>query len=181
MSVNYTVPGIVVAIRQPNDWACWATTMTILKSWKDQSSYEIETVLGGIGQNYLDKFRQNLGLYLDEYPDLLQRAGLVAEGLQNYTIDGWAALLRDNGCIWINVSSQDPVHKLWNHARVFYGIHGDGSGNGTNFKISDPANGQLYEQSISDFLSAYEALIIAENNADPTGNLSTVPQVIHFS
>jgi Papain-like cysteine protease AvrRpt2 len=178
--VDYTVPGVVVGIQQPNDWACWATTVTILKSWKDQSSYDIETVLAAIGQTYLDKFQQRTGLFLDEYSDFLSQGGLIAEGPQNYTIEGWESLLRNSGCLWINVSSQNPAHKLWNHARVFYGIHGDGSANTTYFKISDPGNGQLYEQAFSDFLSAYEALIQAENDSDPTAKFSAVPQVIHY-
>ncbi len=179
-AIDYTVPGIFQVIQQPNDWACWAATTTILKSWKDQQSYEIATVLAGIGQVYLDKFNNGTGLYLDEYPGYLQSAGLTAEGPQNYLVTGWQDLLQDHGCLWVNASSEDPIHRLWNHAVAVYGIVGDGTVSGTNFKVANPGNGQTYQQSVEDFLQAYEDLAKAENDADPTGQFSMVPQVIHF-
>lgn len=154
--VDYRVPGVVPAIAQPSPNTCWATVTTILTSWKRNQSLPMETVIGEIGRQYLEKIppRGDRGLLSAEKGPFLAAAGLTAQAPQNLTIEGWERLLRAYGPIW--VTTQEGTGPFSIHARVVVGIHGDGTPEGTRFDVVDPGGGREYGEGFTDFVRKYE-------------------------
>ena len=153
--VDYSVPGIVPVLRQPSGLTCWATVTTMMVSWKQGRSLPIETALEGIGQIYLNMFSANQGLSAAEKPVFLAAAGLVAEPPQNPSMEGWEAMLRRFGPLWVTTDeAQGPRWAI--HARIMTGIHGDGTPGGTTIDLIDPAGGREYSERFTTFIRKFE-------------------------
>ncbi|CBL45771.1 Hypothetical protein HDN1F_21880 [gamma proteobacterium HdN1] len=158
-SIRYDIPGEFQVLAQPSSMACWATVFTMLKSWRSQRGMTIEQATASVGQRWLDLYRADTGLSGDDKVNFISTAGLVAEPPQSYSIQGWETLLRNYGPIW--VTTDEAPGKAWAiHARIITGIYGDGTPEGTCFKIVDPAGGRRYEESIAVFIPKYEEEVI---------------------
>ncbi|MFN8583646.1 MAG: papain-like cysteine protease family protein, partial [Gemmatimonadaceae bacterium] len=125
-AVDYSVPGFVVPIAQPSGMTCWATVTTMMTCWRKQMSMTIPAVIGQIGATYLAKFNNNQGLLADEKATFLAAAGLAYEYPQSPTVEGWEALLRAYGPVWVT-TDEKPGAGFSIHARLITGIHGDGT------------------------------------------------------
>jgi hypothetical protein len=158
-TLQYDVPGNFWVLAQPSGMACWATVFTMLKSWRSQREMSIDQALATVGQRWVDIYRADTGLSGDDKPTFLSTAGLVAEPPQSFSIQGWETLLRNYGPIWIT-TDEAPGAAWAIHARIITGIHGDGTPEGTKFKIVDPAGGRRYEESIAVFIPKYEEEVI---------------------
>ncbi|HVI43989.1 MAG TPA: glucosaminidase domain-containing protein [Chitinophaga sp.] len=154
-AVNYAVPGIVAPLRQPSGMVCWATVTTMMVGWKNQQSSSIETVIGNIGATYLNKFRNNQGLLASEKIPFLRTAGLQFEYPQSLTIAGWEQMMRNYGPIWITTAEGSDAN-FGIHARIMTAIRGDGTPEGTQLTIIDPAAGNTYQERFADFLVKFE-------------------------
>lgn len=154
-AVDYRVPGLFSPLAQPSSMACWATVYTMLLSWRRQQSLSIEDALSQTGQRWLDLYRGNGGLPGAEHGAFFTAAGLVAEPLQSFSVDGWERLLRDYGPL-IVTGNEAPGRAWAMHARVITGIRGDGSAENTAFTIVDPSGGRTYQESIATFLPKFE-------------------------
>src|SRR5438067_6170927 len=93
-TTTYRVPGIVPPIRQPTSMVCWATVTAMMVGWRDGQSSAIETVLGNIGQVWLDKYNANQALNENDVAPFLAASGLQGEPPMSFSIDGWTQLLR---------------------------------------------------------------------------------------
>lgn len=154
-AVDYTIPGLFAPLAQPSSMACWATVYTMLLSWRRQQSLKIEDALAQTGQRWLDMYNANTGLPGDEHGAFFTAAGLIAEPLQSFSIDGWEQLLRNYGPVI--VTANESPGKAWAmHARVITGIRGDGTADNTQFTIVDPNGGRTYQESIAVFIPKYE-------------------------
>jgi hypothetical protein len=169
--IAYDIPGEFWVMAQPSGMACWATTFTMLKRWRDQSEMSIRDALASVGQRWVDLFEANTGLSGADKPVFLASAGLAAEPPQSFTISAWETMLRQYGPIWVTTDER-PGMPGGIHARIITGMYGDGSAEGTVFKIVDPSGGRRYEESIAQFLPKYEEEVSA------TGNLRI--QVVHW-
>ncbi|MGH7596275.1 MAG: papain-like cysteine protease family protein [bacterium] len=169
--VNYRVPGIVPAERQPSSMTCWATVTTMMMSWRDNMSMAIETALSRIGQPYVEKFRRNEGLLGSEKAPFLASAGLIAEPPMSYSLEGWERMLRTYGPLWVTTDEQ-PGAGFAIHARIMTGIRGNGDAN-TVVDIVDPAGGRQYQERFADFVRKFE-----EEALDPKRPLRI--QVVHW-
>jgi len=171
---NYVVSGIVPALQQPTDSTCWATSTTMLMSWRDNASYAIDTAMGMIGDYWLQKFNNNEGLNQtlgsDEENRFLADSHLQAEAPASYTLDALVAMMQNSGPLMVTTATSDPN---WNHVRVLFGISGDGTVDNTFLQINDPADGQTHQESLADFLQKYEGAV-----SDPTYAVSV--QIIHL-
>lgn len=167
--------GFVSPLAQPTDMVCWATAATMLQSWKDQAGYDISTVMLKAGQTYVDKFNSNFGLSGSEKPQFLKAMGLVAEAPQNFSVQGWAGLMKAYGPLWVT-TNEGAGQNFAIHARVLTGIHGDGTPSGTTFKVIDPAGGTAYDETITVFVKKFED--IANNDLGQGADIR--PQVVHF-
>jgi hypothetical protein len=153
--LDYEIPGIVSPLRQPTGMACWATSYTMLVSWRDQTSASIETRLGAIGKKWVDIFKADSGTMAEQEAEFFAAAGLLVEPLANPTLEGWEGLLRTYGPL-IVIVDVDPSDKRAIHTLMLTGIHGDGTADGTTVTVVDPARGDKRPLKFSAFLSQYE-------------------------
>lgn len=135
---------------------CWATVTTMMMDWRDNRTTSIPTAIGSIGDVWLAKFTANQGLSSSEKPTFLAAAGLMAEPPMGYTIEGWLQLLRTYGPLWVT-TDEDPTENFAIHARIVVGIDGDGTPDGTNFSIVDPATASEYTETVSVFNQKFES------------------------
>ncbi len=171
--VDYTVPGPVDVLAQPSSMVCWATVTTMMISWRDQMSMPIETALSGVGPTYVAKFRANSGLSAAEKGPFLAAAGLEAEPPMSFTMEAWEDLLRNYGPLWVTTDENvGPGFSI--HARIIRGMHGDGTAEGTEFDVVDPAGGREYRERVTVFLHKYEEVVGA------AGSGPLFLQVVHW-
>jgi hypothetical protein len=155
MQLPYHVPGIFETIAQPSSMVCWATVFTMLKSWKEQDSYEIDAALVTVGEQYVDLFNSNSALATSQFLPFLSSAGIQHLAPQNLTIDGWLQRLKTSGPIWVGtMNSTDPGAGL--HSRLIRGMTGDGTPGATYFEIIDPDGGREYDEALPVFIKKYE-------------------------
>ncbi|MDB5584441.1 MAG: hypothetical protein JWR80_9617 [Bradyrhizobium sp.] len=155
MSLPYRVPGLVEVLAQPSGNVCWATVFTMMKSWKDQASYEIAAAVGTVGQHYADLFASDQALPTADFAAFLSDAGMQHLAPQDLTIDGWLQQLVEHGPIWVGtMNSLNPGAGL--HSRLVRGMKGDGTASGTLFEIVDPDGGQTYDETVAIFVKKYD-------------------------
>ncbi|MFW5774738.1 MAG: papain-like cysteine protease family protein [Chitinivibrionales bacterium] len=153
--INYSVPGIVPVLAQPTNMTCWATTFTMLHSWKHNQSVDIAEAVGSVGPQWHQKYAGNQGLSPSEKVTFLAQAGLSAEPPMNLSVDGWEQLLRNFGPLW--VTTDEAAGAPWAiHARIITGIRGDGTAGGSSFQIIDPAGGRQYTETVAAFIPKFE-------------------------
>ena len=154
-SFDYTVPGLVPIIAQPSNMTCWATVATMMMSWKDKVSYTIETAMDKAGATYRALFDANKGLPAADHEAFATACGMSGEEPMCYTISGLREMIENHGPI-IVITDEKPGPNWAIHARVVYGIYGDGTVDGTLLRINDPAGGRQYTESFRAFAKKYE-------------------------
>src|SRR2546423_4886769 len=179
IKINYTIPGKMQVLKQPNQMACWATVATMLASWKEGKPLEIEEVLKRADSKYLGYFQAGKGLEAKEKNVFLKAMGLRAEQPQNFTPKGWLDLLQSYGPLW--VTSQLRRNKMEEerfsvHARILIGMYDDLQGSELYLRVVDPEAGKQYDEKFEDFFRRYEN--IARENLETDTEFQ--PQVIHF-
>ncbi len=168
---SYMVPGHKPVLEQPTSKSCWATTYTILKSWKDGTSYEIEDALAHVGPHWVEKFRRNEPLAHEHA--FLRDAGLRTEPQASFPIEGWAQMLRRHGLCYVALVMPRGGQNYVGHALVVEGITGDGTPYGTRVSIIDPGRGS---RGTGPFATV-EALYSRRGRAEgPSGDI----QIGHF-
>ena len=181
--VNYTVPGILAVLRQPTPHVCWATAATMMASWKQNSSFQIATVMsqadtytaGEYGFHLM--FTQDKDLAGSLKPDLLDALGLSAEAPMNLTVDGWVSLLKTKGLLWVTTNEGVGSGPFFSaHARIISAIAGDGTPNGTFLTFVDPALGAKSTETITRFVQKFEELARQDHGA----GADLRPQIAHF-
>lgn len=183
-AVNYTVPGLMIPVRQPSPMSCWAAMFTMMYSWKHQQSISIPDAVATLGQRYVDCLRQDTGLPIEENRNLAAAAGMRAEALQNLTIEGWVDLLRRHGLLWTSYGWQQfdatglVETRAGRHIIIVYGMTGDGTTAGTRVKYIDPSDGQFHERPFSEFLSRHETGFTMRRLSD--AQLRQFSQIMHY-
>lgn len=175
--VDYTVPGHIPALRQHGPRTCWATVATMLLSWRDGTSYDVREAMGQVGATWQHLYDAGLrregarGLPGSRKAEFLAAAGLQAMPPMNFDAVGWERLLRTYGPLWVttdvNLSEQVGIH-----ARVLYGIHGDGTADGTTVDLIDPATGTTRNLTL--------ALLQEEFEQEARSGAPLRIQVVHF-
>ncbi|PEW41899.1 hypothetical protein CN444_25385 [Bacillus thuringiensis] len=171
---NYTVPGAIPVIAQPLTNGCWATVLTMLMNWKNKTSLEIDAVLLGLDRKYLDIYKDNEGISGAEKKSLLESANLVGEAPQSYNPEGILSLLKLYGLLWAT-TIESSGGKFSIHARIIYGISGDGLDLGTTLHIVDPSGGKLVDEAFMEFIEKFEREARDSESPDPQRI-----QMIHF-
>jgi papain like cysteine protease AvrRpt2 len=157
MCLDYEVPGTVPIIAQRSSNTCWAAVTTMMYSWKNKTSYEIEDVMNRAGSIYLDMFKNDQILDSSQKDDFLSVTNMVGEPPVNYDISGYLNLLQLYGPLWIT-SSMDPTLPFDTlHARILKGITGDSTDTGTIFKLINPDGGIADDETFRDFVDRFEA------------------------
>ncbi len=181
---NYTVPGLMVPVRQPSPMSCWAAMYTMMYSWRRQQSIAITDAVAQLGPRYADTYRRDTGLPIEENRNLARAAGMRAEALQNLTIEGWVGMLRRHGLLWTSYGWQQfdatglVETRAGRHIIIIYGMAGDGSVAGTRVKYIDPSDGQFHEMTFARFLGQHETGFTLRPLTD--AQLSQFSQIMHY-
>ena len=155
-SGQYVVPGIMAArdqLAQGHDWLCWAYSYAMLAAWRQQQSLEVRPLLEDIGEKWVDRYDNNKGISWAEGKEFANAAGLTTEPVQSVPLSRWEELLRKHGPLLLMTKNSSLTG---GHARVLYGVDGDGTPGGTTMLILDPWNGTDYRESYKDFIARYE-------------------------
>jgi hypothetical protein len=155
MSFAYTVPGLVPVIRQPSALVCWATAYTILRSWKDQTSFNIRSAVALVDEKYGVMVDDNRAMPSTEFTLFLQKARMQHQPMWNIAINEWYSLLVRRGLLWVGTLGVVSPG-IYLHSRIIEGMYGDGNADNTWVKIIDPENGSRYDERFRDFLTRYE-------------------------
>lgn len=151
----FTVPGLRVVLAQPSSMVCWATVHAMMRSWKLQASLGIRQAAAAVAEKYGVMVDNNQGLPSSEFGPFILAAQMVVQPMMNLTIEGWVALLRTFGLIWVGtLNSIGPGAGL--HSRIIEAMSGDGTVDNTTMHIIDPAGGRQYQESFRVFIDKFE-------------------------
>ncbi|MBI3863464.1 MAG: peptidoglycan-binding protein [Planctomycetia bacterium] len=182
--VPYRVPGLISPLQQPSGMACWATSYTMMVSWRRQQSLAIRDAVSDLGQKWLNYYDANTGTSPYDNIEFARTAGLQYEPLQSFSIDGWALLLRRHGLLWLSFAWQVaglnglPTRR-GRHIIIIYGLTGDGSPDGTKVLYIDPGDGQFHSEPFMTFLADYELGFTIDPNMSDS-QMSGFSQIIHY-
>lgn len=88
-SCTYAVPTLPSHVPQNQMWCgdptkdptgsktCWASTITMMMSYRDGVSYKISSVLKALGEPYLTRYRENMDLPISANPDIIKKIGMA--------------------------------------------------------------------------------------------------------
>jgi hypothetical protein len=148
--MKYDVP----LIPQSTGMGCWAASIAMILSWRNQASFDptwIAANPGGI--NYVPSLTSGLDPN-DRY--ILERNGFETDAPQCYTTDAILDLLTDRGPLWIaSYAPLPPANTREPHIRVVTGMEGG------RLAINDPwpvNRGARYVRSFSAFFGQMETL-----------------------
>ena len=147
--------------------SCWAASAAAIVGWRDRVSINPQEIANGTG--VWGAYQS--GLYPRDHATLADAWGLVKAPPQSYSLDGFRALLENNGPLWVGVAVPSG------HAIVVTGMASDGApdGSDTMLHILDPwppNQGSEYDLSWAQFLQQYESRVTTDN-----GNVNI--QIIH--
>ena len=120
----------VQLVPQPTTRTCWAAAAAMVVGWRDRLSIDPDEVVRG-SAGLWSKMTGG-GLPPRNRDELAAVWGLATEPPRDYTVDGFADLLRRCGPLWIGVADPDG------HAVVVTGISGDGGADTTSIHYHDP-------------------------------------------
>ena len=116
----------VTLIPQPTDVTCWAASLAMVVSARDQASTDPEAIASRAGMNVTTGYGWN------DIQRAVRAWNLVEEGGQSAMPDELERWLEEWGPIWV-VEIGAPYHAV-----VLAGIHGDGTPEGTSVTVYNP-------------------------------------------
>ncbi|MEU9918995.1 papain-like cysteine protease family protein [Streptomyces sp. NPDC051001] len=150
LALDVDVDPPVEPMRQPSDLTCWAAGGTMMDNWRAARSASIETVLGGLGGEWLTLFQQDRSLTPTAFRAFMAALGLVEEGAASYTPEGLARLVREVGPL-LEIGDDGVENNALVHVRIIVGVHGDGTTEGTTVTLADSATGVLTVEKFTRF------------------------------
>jgi hypothetical protein len=158
MAVDYFVPGTRFVYAQPNTMACWATVYAMMQAWRNGTRFaNIRSAIVPLGQPWLGIFDRNTGLPTTQGSNFERAVGLTREPRFNPSPQGWQAMLRLHGLLWVTETVPGGIHD-----RILEGISGDETGSGTKMFIMDPAGGRRYQETLAIFIQGFEGQAAVE-------------------
>jgi hypothetical protein len=118
----------VQLVPQRTGHSCWAASAAMVVGWSGQQSVDAFTIAKEIG--YWVQYYKT-GLHAADRR-MFKRWGMAYQELKSFKIKAFHDLLDTYGPIWVAAFVGGP------HARVIYGITGDGTPDGTFVHIHDP-------------------------------------------
>jgi len=159
-SVPYQVPGLIAPLQQQSGMACWATSYTMMVSWRRQQSIAIRDAVAELGPKWLKYYDDNTGTSPYDNIEFARVANLRYEPLMSFSIDGWANLLRTYGLLWLSfgweAAGLNGLPVRGRHIIIVTGLSGNGTPNGTSVNFIDPADGQRHTELFLTFVADYE-------------------------
>lgn len=156
MAVNYEVPGLINPVDQGDSNLCWLATSATLLSWKRLVPMDMKATAKLLGQKYESLLSQGAPLPANLISDFMSRAKFAALAGQSRPANAWEGLLKRHGLLAVGVDADSPNNYMA-HLIALYGVKGDGSLDGTQFKIIDPDGGVKKSLSFRQFGRMYGA------------------------
>jgi hypothetical protein len=160
----------VEPVYQPTGASCWAAAAAMVVGWRDRISIDPEQFARREGR--WSEYEET-GLYTNDNDEFARVWGLKVEPPMNYTVEGFAALVRDNGPLWVG----RLVGGSSGHAVAVYGVTGDGTVDGTHVLWHDPSPPGVGAPNRSatyrEFMTEFEDFI----STDETGRVNN--QIMH--
>ena len=117
----------VQLVPQLTGFSCWAAGAAMIVGWRDRMSIDPSEIARATG--YWAQYAA--GLHAED-TTMFAVWHLTPEAAQSYSVQGFAALLRRHGPLWVASAEPGP------HVRVVTGMVGDGTPAGTTLYINDP-------------------------------------------
>jgi monoamine oxidase len=168
VSLVYDVP----LIPQPDKFSCWAASMAMLVSWRNQASVAPESLAEEVSRSLRTSYGWDM---LEDVKDFYGFADIELPSNVSLRIEPsqWQEWLETYGPLWVTVVGAPS------HAVVVRGLVGDGTGEGTTIYVNnpwdintmfsadqidfDPPNfGTASEQSFADFTANFGLLGLAD-------------------
>jgi len=128
-----------------------------MRSWKDNASYPLKTVVDALGADYRKLFDTNSGLPVNKFKDFVTKLNAKSAPLACYTVDAIAKMLKDHGPLLVIHNPTGDPNVAMLHAMVVSKMKGDGTLDGTMVTYVDPADGKEHKESCRVFLTKYES------------------------
>jgi hypothetical protein len=168
----------VPPLQQGKNMDCWAVCATMMMSWKKGQSLSVEVVVAAAGTKYLDIYRADTGLSIDDKAEFLSALGMVAEPPASVLPQQYADWMKAFGPLWVTTDADSAVGQFSLHARILVKISGDPAGDGSKVQMTfiDPASGQQEPpESFPNFIAEFEQTV-----TDNPGKALAI-QVAHFA
>jgi hypothetical protein len=178
-AIDFTVPGTVTPLKQPSPDTCWAAVTAMLTGWRsaDDTPPTVAGEIARIGSPYTGYLQQDVPLAATDKNALITKLGMVADpiGLASAEPSAYLDLLSTYGPLWATVDG-DETAAVSAHAKLIYGLRGDGSAKGTVLRIVDPVSGTKVEQTFSDFAREFDDLV-----KDAPADKPLSPRIVRFA
>jgi hypothetical protein len=169
-SLNYSVESVQDITPfgqndQTGDNTCWAAVAAMMTAWKNKrTNSSVKTELEFMGEPYRILYANNGRLpeaqkfqLLTQLEMTVDRSVKLVSG-QPRDFDG---LLRSYGPLWATFDSDHSSSGVKPHAKLIYGVIGDGTPSGTKLMIVDPRSGTKSQQIFDQFTAEMEELLKA--------------------
>ena len=164
-SFDFTVPGMRT-LKQGTPDTCWAAVVAMLQAWKSGEPGEItvEGEIAKLGVPYTQLLATNQVLTTSDKNPLLAKLGLVVDpiGLSSAMPEQYLRLMQQYGPLWATVDGNLTAATA-EHAKILYGMRGDGTASGTMLRVIDPRDGKPVELNFAVYLREFEELARAGN------------------
>lgn len=156
MTVNYEVAGIINPVDQGDSNLCWLATTATLLSWKRLVPMDMKATAKQLGPEFESLLSQDAPLPATAISAFMSRAKFVALAGQSRPVTAWESLLKKHGLLAVGVDADSPNNYMA-HLITLYGVKGDGTLDGTHFKIIDPNGGVKKSLTFRQFGEVYGA------------------------
>lgn len=168
-----------VRMREGND--CWAATLAMMLSWRDQRIYTREAVAHLAGPRFVSFLQRDSGIEGAAKAVLIGAFSLKAESPQTFLPGALRDLLREHGPLWVTISLDDSNDGyVLPHARVVFAVDGDGTPKSTFLSYLDPNRAGVLRESVDDFTASYERVARADRRIRLAASQPFRAQIIHF-
>lgn len=158
-SVSYTIPDEdkIKRLTQTSDKTCWAAVGTMMWTWKYRQPIDIATMLGRLNNpTFLTYYNNDSAINSQQKVDFLKSMSLRYEFSSTFSPSYLLNKLQAFGPLWVTTNEGPDGSFSLVHARICYGISGNGTSAGTTILLIDPGNGQNVVESFDDFISKYQ-------------------------
>jgi hypothetical protein len=150
----------------------------MMRSWKDQASYEVRDAVARVAEKYGVMVDNNQALPPTEFTPFLGAAQMQHEPMWNLPIEQWLKLLKRYGPFWVGTLNAVSAGAGL-HSRIVEGMRGNGDADKTWMKIVDPGSGTRYDELFRTFLAKYEGAFT--QSQEGASDVKEYYQIRHFA
>ncbi len=159
--IQYSIPGHIEPLKQPDTNLCWITVATMMLSWRDKINYSIEEILDKYERIVpFDDSEKSLRWYYNKNKGLTHAIqdkfsdtfGLKKEPPASSMLERYLDLLMKHGPLWIMTTAERGVP----HARLLIAVDWNGNYETSSCTFIDPEKGEVVKQQALAFVTDFE-------------------------